>query len=501
MNTKIKLTILLIGLVFIGAGIFVIPHSMKVSKFENDLKSFESSVINAKSNLKTVDDLSNLCELVNNLKKMISSVDYYENKLLEITQGNYFLRSSFVRIKYTDESISKLRDSINEIFNNLNTHIATATEKYVHKNEDVILKTQNFSAIKEKGELFAIDIELMQNCLQELQSFISNNNLPDSYHAIASVNYNYLEKNKIHLLKFLNQGVNRINAIVKEEKEKYPNRISNAKNIKDINNAITNNLNFCNQAREVLVLFNSIGADLTLSSRVDNEIKSFISTIRGDLQYVNRLIDAQNNSQSIMQSALSYADKANNDLNRLEKFASSEQILNVFREWDRAYNQSLSAKGALNIARNNQRQEAVYTNLMTEPRNNVDRIIRDIGNHRDLVWRSYAEAKNQESTMLGQAQRTAGRLLNRATQAATQSRIGREISISVKTLVLGTRAFFDLMNPDTDVLTWATSYSKDVESLMKETDEVMRMSGPSLTGKNTIIERLTEEAYQKSFNE
>ena len=84
-------------------------------------------------------------------------------------------------------------------------------------------------------------------------------------------------------------------------------------------------------------------------------------------------------------------------------------------------------------------------------------------------------------------------------EQASQSRIGRELTLSVKVLILGTKAFYDLMDPNADPMTWAYSYQGDVDQLMKETDEVMRMEGPSLTGKNTFIESLVERSYAEAF--
>ena len=77
--------------------------------------------------------------------------------------------------------------------------------------------------------------------------------------------------------------------------------------------------------------------------------------------------------------------------------------------------------------------------------------------------------------------------------------MGKELGLSAKVLVLGTKAFYDLMDPDADPLTWALAYQGDVRQLMDETDEVMRMEGPSLTGKNSFIEDLVNRAYEGSF--
>ena len=90
--------------------------------------------------------------------------------------------------------------------------------------------------------------------------------------------------------------------------------------------------------------------------------------------------------------------------------------------------------------------------------------------------------------------------LGRATKSVSNSRVGKELKLSGKVLILGTHAMYSMMDPDTDPISWAYSYTDDVEQLMQETDEVMRMDGPSITGKNTVIEDLVNSAYEASFD-
>lgn len=81
--------------------------------------------------------------------------------------------------------------------------------------------------------------------------------------------------------------------------------------------------------------------------------------------------------------------------------------------------------------------------------------------------------------------------------------MGREVAASLKGLVLGTKMFYDLMdvNSSTDIVSWARSYEGDMDQLMSEMDDIQRMDGWSITGKNTFIEDMVNEVHKKSFRE
>ena len=126
--------------------------------------------------------------------------------------------------------------------------------------------------------------------------------------------------------------------------------------------------------------------------------------------------------------------------------------------------------------------------------------------HESLLARKYLEAKKQESTVKGSVGRKARRGIDRLkgwarkkTGDFSKTRIGKELGVSAKMLILGTKAFYDLQDPNADIMTWALSYEDDVNQLMRDVEEIERMDQPSITGKNTFLEGLLDEAYRKSF--
>lgn len=54
------------------------------------------------------------------------------------------------------------------------------------------------------------------------------------------------------------------------------------------------------------------------------------------------------------------------------------------------------------------------------------------------------------------------------------------------------------VNSSTDIVSWARSYEGDMDQLMSEMDDIQRMNGWSITGKNTFIEDMVSEAHRKS---
>jgi hypothetical protein len=133
----------------------------------------------------------------------------------------------------------------------------------------------------------------------------------------------------------------------------------------------------------------------------------------------------------------------------------------------------------------------------------VDEILSETALHVRWVRAKLARAKRQEQTVAGRAERTAGRLLNRVTDKFSNSRIGKEVPMRFKTMVLGTRMFYDMMEMDsqTGMMRWAEKYEADMNQLMEEAEKVSHMDGWSLTGKNTCFEDWTNKAYEESFLE
>ena len=192
-------------------------------------------------------------------------------------------------------------------------------------------------------------------------------------------------------------------------------------------------------------------------------------------------------------------DVANSKLNKMEKFESSEEILKVYDRWLQAEKEVKNSSYPLYYNGKFSTHKIIWNNLTNNAKQNINRILADVTNHKNKVYDEYLKAVQEESTYVGKAKRKAGRIWNKVKKQASSSRIGRELSLCAKMLVLGTKAFYDLQDPNTDPLTWAMSYEDDVNSLIVESEEIMEMDEPSLTGKNTFIELYVDKAYDKSF--
>jgi len=207
---------------------------------------------------------------------------------------------------------------------------------------------------------------------------------------------------------------------------------------------------------------------------------------------------------------LNYIDVANNSLQSLGNYAKSDDIYNTYRKWDLVCNKIVSAR---NTVRNtsgfySKREITLARNMLQKDEGNIQKALSKAESHRDMVYDKYQEARRQESTIVGQVKRSAGRLgesllkLGRKTaRRASESRIGKEFKLATKTLILGSKMFYDFlsMNPNQDVLSWAASYESDFDNLMDDYDEIQSMDEASITGQNTFIEDWINKAYISSF--
>ena len=225
------------------------------------------------------------------------------------------------------------------------------------------------------------------------------------------------------------------------------------------------------------------------------------------LAVVQKVLVSQRTANGQFEAGIKTMDQANARLQRLERFASSRDIGKVHDAWEDALSRLASARSALEPPAGLSSLElGVWTNCNRTATSNIDEVRRQASAHRDFLQAKYGEARNQESTVQGSILRSAGRGMDRLRRWAgrkanefSRSRIGKEIGISAKMLILGTKAFYDLQDPDANLMAWAMSYEGDVDKLMREIDEVQRMEEPSLTGKNTFIEDLIDQAYERSF--
>ena len=239
---------------------------------------------------------------------------------------------------------------------------------------------------------------------------------------------------------------------------------------------------------------------------VDREIERGAAQAHEIIRWVSEGISAQKRCSDRLGDAIEQAKFANVHLQTLERYARSEDIRRVRDLWSSAASLGRQAVRELNISPPGKVKP--LCDRITQPtRDSACEVVDKIESHLRVVDSKYAEAVQQESTLLGSTARAGaravdflGKLAGQAVDRAAQSRMGREIGISVKMLILSHKMLYDMMNPDSDPISWAFKYQDDMMSLMDETDEVMRMEGPSITGKNTFIEDLVDMTYESSFD-
>ncbi|MBC8278629.1 MAG: hypothetical protein H8E46_10390 [FCB group bacterium] len=180
-------------------------------------------------------------------------------------------------------------------------------------------------------------------------------------------------------------------------------------------------------------------------------------------------------------------------------YAKSADIYSTYKKWRNACNHFDASLTILNqIPGDYQSLEwLVCSRILNNDKALFSKGYEKARKHRDLVHNEYRKAKAEESTMAGSVKRGAGRLFEKF----SKTRVGKEVTVSVKTLVLGGKAFYDFiqLGSSGDVMSWAQSYESDLNQLYREVDEIQRMDEPSLTGANTIIEDIVNKAYEKSF--
>ena len=214
-----------------------------------------------------------------------------------------------------------------------------------------------------------------------------------------------------------------------------------------------------------------------------------------------RIAKIKREARALVQEGLRAIDLANRDI---EKYPELRTLRKVCTFWEAARFTIGSSRSTLSSLPSFKKshQSKTAAALVTSDLSKINEMVSKVDAHVRMARSELAKAERQESTVAGRAKRTVGRLFNRAKEKFSQSRIGREVTVSFKTMVLGTKMFYDMMdiNSSSDIKGWAIQYEGDMDQLMNEVDEVRKMDGWSLTGKNTFIEDLTDKAYQESFD-
>lgn len=214
-----------------------------------------------------------------------------------------------------------------------------------------------------------------------------------------------------------------------------------------------------------------------------------------------RVAKIKGKARARVQQGLRKIDQANRDI---EKYANLDTLGEVCDDWQSAQDTITSAREVLSSLPLFEKayQRKIAEALVKSDREKIDSILSKIKPHLYKARNELAKARSQERTVAGRTQRTVGRFLEKTKKKFSGSRIGREITLSFKTMILGTKIFYDMMDMDSnsDMMGWAMNYQKDMNQLLDEVEEVNKMDGWSLTGKNTFIEDFANRKYEESFN-
>jgi hypothetical protein len=73
---------------------------------------------------------------------------------------------------------------------------------------------------------------------------------------------------------------------------------------------------------------------------------------------------------------------------------------------------------------------------------------------------------------------------------AADSKIGQELTVGFKALMLGTRAYYDLFQIDsaTNLVAWGGSYKSELEALSRDAERASQMEGTSLVDVARTVE-------------
>lgn len=242
--------------------------------------------------------------------------------------------------------------------------------------------------------------------------------------------------------------------------------------------------------------------DFTGFEELTNEI-SITAVAAADTAQVGReMIKVKARARESVQSALRQIDVANR---QVEEYAELHVLRSVYEDWADAFRSLLQASTILNSrpAFRTTTQNQFALALAKDDQIRIDSIIEQVSPKVQQAHTELRRAEHAESTAAGRLSRGVGRLFSRARGQVAESRIGKEVALAFKTMVLGTKAMYDLMEvgPNDDITDWAMSYESDLDQLSAEAEAVRQSDGWSLTGKNTFVESLVDSAYEESFKD
>jgi len=292
-----------------------------------------------------------------------------------------------------------------------------------------------------------------------------------------------------------------------EQLERIERQMKNVSSVKEAVAIINTHIGTLRTADSILLTITSLGTDEDLSKSVRSKLICDINYMRSTLTMISNLVREQKKANGLVNRAIGTIKLANNYLNNLGQYARSSNIKITLQYYQTVSSNLRSARNVLTSYPNglSQPQKKMWDNLNIRALSNVNQIINKLASHINNVEQQYAQVKREEATLGGSMKRGAGRLFEKFTgklRQASQTKMGREIGVGVKTLLLGTKMLYDLQNPDKDLVTWALSYEDEVNKLMREVETVGKMKGASITDinvfMNPMMEKLVNEAYKAS---
>jgi hypothetical protein len=479
--------------------IYVIPYGNSVKLFDSGFDEFNN---NSEKQMNVLNSTGTIKEYNIALVKFLSipsELNNFKTEFEKIKSEENFVKNIWIKSSTTIEKINSLQKDIFDTYKRFPQLVSNVIKKDC---ESRIMHVSNVSDIAKLTQIGSEIKSDYDDFIKGLTNLVNSNDF-----AQDKISFSNIKSDKVFINKLGDNIIGQIKILRNNEYNKTKLSLSQIQSIKEASKTTNDYILWIKSAKSLVNQSSELGANNNQCIATNSNLDSDIKEMKSFLELYSNIIDAENKSNSILKNAISLMDNANSKLQNMEKFASSSDIRTVYDSWSQAENEVVSARYALDNRKGNSEFQTIWNNVVSKPRNNIDKIQQEVSKHKSFVYNEYQKAVQQESSFVGSTTRDVQRGFNRLanwakakTQEVAQSRIGKEISISTKMLILGTKAFYDLQNPNTDPTTWAMSYEGDVNQIMKETDEVMSMDGPSLTGKNTPIEAFVNSAYSSSFN-
>ena len=486
--------------------IYVIPNGNSIKIFETKFSEFVKSLKKTDENLNYTNSLDLFNNSLNKLPGFENNLDNLISEYSGIKERENFIINIWKKTTVLENDLISASEIVHKIYSGLPKNVSRIIKVSTEQQNKLLTKSTSLNNIN----------NILLKSKNNYQNLFSNLNKIDRTDGFknSSISFNNIKTDQGLISDMADISVDKIESLRKKEYKDVISALQNVKTVKDASEIINEYISWLKTSKLMLNISIAFGANIEKCKKVNRNIETDNKQMKTNTVLLSNIIKAEEKSNILFKNSIVYMDEANSRLQNMEKFAKASDIKSVYNSWVTAETKVENAKYALKYRGINSYKKTIWNNITSQPKENIDKVLSDVGNHINFVYQKYQEAMREEATFAGKTTRTVKRGFDRLKKGwskiktfakiqahqAANSRIGREISISTKMLVLGTKAFYDLQDPKTDAFTWAMSYQGDVEKLMKETEEVNKMRGPSITGKNTIIESFINSSYRRAFN-